>query len=86
MDVLWFRLSRRPTTPTATGGLFLPGRIFVMLNRGDYWQCAYVIPKGSIEEVHRKGCRRSAPTSQRAAPMFADRVERDRRSGTRSSC
>jgi 2-polyprenyl-6-methoxyphenol hydroxylase-like FAD-dependent oxidoreductase len=75
MDVLWFRLSRRPDDNAATGGFFLPGRIFVMLNRGDYWQCAYVIPKGSIEEVHRKGLPAFRADIVSAVPMFAGRVD-----------
>jgi 2-polyprenyl-6-methoxyphenol hydroxylase and related FAD-dependent oxidoreductases len=47
MDALWFRLSRKPSDTDQTQARFDSGRIFVMLNRGDYWQCAYVIPKGS---------------------------------------
>ena len=78
MDVLWFRLSRRADDTDATGGMFLPGRIFVMLNRGDYWQCAYVIPKGSVEEVHRKGLPAFRAGIAQAAPLFADRVGRAR--------
>jgi 2-polyprenyl-6-methoxyphenol hydroxylase-like FAD-dependent oxidoreductase len=74
MDVLWFRLSRRPDDDLATGGIFLPGRIFVMLNRGDYWQCAYVIPKGSVEEVHRKGLAAFRDGLASAVPALADRV------------
>jgi 2-polyprenyl-6-methoxyphenol hydroxylase-like FAD-dependent oxidoreductase len=75
MDILWFRLSRRPDDAAVTGGAFLPGRIFVMLNRGDYWQCAYVIPKGSIEEVHRKGLPAFRADIASAVPMFAGRVD-----------
>ena len=84
MDVLWFRLSRRPGDTYETFGHIDPGRVFVMLNRGDYWQCAYVIPKGGIEDRHRRGLRR-----------FRDRVIARRRScataigesrGTTSSC
>jgi 2-polyprenyl-6-methoxyphenol hydroxylase-like FAD-dependent oxidoreductase len=74
MDVLWFRLSRRPDDDLATGGLFLPGRIFVMLNRGDYWQCANVIPKGSVEEVHRKGLPAFRADIASRVPLFAGRV------------
>ena len=49
-------LSRKPDRqPADRRRVRLPGRIFVMLNRGDYWQCAYVIPKGSLEEVRRRG-------------------------------
>jgi 2-polyprenyl-6-methoxyphenol hydroxylase-like FAD-dependent oxidoreductase len=75
MDVLWFRLSRCPDDGLATGGFFLPGRIFVTLNRGDYWQCAYVIPKGSVEEVHRKGLPAFRADIVSAVPMFGDRVD-----------
>src|SRR5438128_2777470 len=48
MDVLWMRLSRRPTDPEQTLGRIDAGKIFVMLNREDYWQCASVIPKGGF--------------------------------------
>jgi len=46
MDVLWFRLSRRPSDPVDPVGRFDAGRIFIMLNRGGYWQCGFMIPKG----------------------------------------
>ena len=46
MDVLWMRLSRRPDDKYETLGRIDAGHVFVMLNRGDYWQCAYVIRKG----------------------------------------
>ena len=55
MDVLWMRLSKRPEDGSQTLGRILPGRMFVMIDRGDYWQCAYLIPKGGFEEVRRKG-------------------------------
>lgn len=55
MDVLWFRLSRRPDDPRETMGVFEPGRLMVHINRGDYWQCALVIPKGSAEAVKQRG-------------------------------
>ena len=74
MDVLWFRLSRKPADSQQTGGVFLPGRIFVTLNRGDYWQCAYVIPKGSLEEVRRRGLEAFRSGVAQAVPDFADRT------------
>jgi 2-polyprenyl-6-methoxyphenol hydroxylase-like FAD-dependent oxidoreductase len=74
MDVLWFRLSHKAGDSQQTGGVFLPGRIFVTLNRGDYWQCAYVIPKGSMEEVHRRGLEAFRTDIAKAVPDFADRV------------
>jgi 2-polyprenyl-6-methoxyphenol hydroxylase-like FAD-dependent oxidoreductase len=55
MDALWFRLSRQPSDTDQTQGRFDAGRIFVMLNRGDYWQCAFVIPKGWNERVRAAG-------------------------------
>ena len=55
IDVLWFRLSRKPGDTEETGGHIEAGKMLVMLNRGDYWQCAYVIPKGGIETVKREG-------------------------------
>jgi 2-polyprenyl-6-methoxyphenol hydroxylase-like FAD-dependent oxidoreductase len=54
MDVLWFRLRRTAEDPVATMGRFDAGRIFITLNRGDYWQCGYVIPKGQFEEMRRQ--------------------------------
>jgi 2-polyprenyl-6-methoxyphenol hydroxylase-like FAD-dependent oxidoreductase len=74
MDVLWFRLSRPADDPDETMGIFLPGRIFVMINRNDYWQCAYVIPKGSVEEVHRKGLEAFRAAIEQAVPVFKGRT------------
>ncbi len=45
IDVLWMRIPRDKTDPEQTLGRFQAGKILVMLNRGDYWQCAYVIAK-----------------------------------------
>jgi 2-polyprenyl-6-methoxyphenol hydroxylase-like FAD-dependent oxidoreductase len=55
IDVLWFRLSRQSGDREETMGKFEPGRIIVMLNRGSYWQCAFVIPKGGIEAIKSAG-------------------------------
>jgi 2-polyprenyl-6-methoxyphenol hydroxylase-like FAD-dependent oxidoreductase len=55
IDVLWFRLSRAPSDPQATMGRFDRGSVAVMLNRGDYWQCAFVIGKGSIAALRERG-------------------------------
>jgi 2-polyprenyl-6-methoxyphenol hydroxylase-like FAD-dependent oxidoreductase len=55
MDALWFRLPRHATDTDQTQGRFEGGRIFVMLNRGDYWQCAFVIPKGGDAKVRAAG-------------------------------
>jgi 2-polyprenyl-6-methoxyphenol hydroxylase-like FAD-dependent oxidoreductase len=55
IDVLWFRLSRQAADPQATMGRFDRGSAAVMLNRGDYWQCAFVIGKGSLALLHERG-------------------------------
>jgi 2-polyprenyl-6-methoxyphenol hydroxylase-like FAD-dependent oxidoreductase len=55
MDVLWFRLPRKPGDAEETMGRFTAGGITVLINRGDYWQCAFVIRKGGREETHRAG-------------------------------
>src|SRR6185503_10691450 len=74
MDVFWFRLSCRPADPTATMGRFDLGRIFVLINRGEHWQCGYVIPKGSAEEVRRRGLEAFRAEVARMAPWATDRV------------
>ncbi len=73
MDVLWTRLSRRPDDSADAFGRFDAGRIFIMLNREDYWQCAYVIAKGSADELMKRDIgdfRREAPHG-RARPLAA---------------
>ena len=74
MDVLWMRLSRRPTDPGQTLGRIDAGRIFVMLNREDYWQCAYVIPKGGFDQIRQGGLTAFRGEIERLAPYLSDRV------------
>jgi 2-polyprenyl-6-methoxyphenol hydroxylase-like FAD-dependent oxidoreductase len=74
MDVLWFRLSQRASDPRETQAVFGPGRLMVMLNRGDYWQCAYVIGKGAVEEVHQRGLPWFRESIVKIQPWLADRV------------
>jgi 2-polyprenyl-6-methoxyphenol hydroxylase-like FAD-dependent oxidoreductase len=74
MDVLWLRLSRQPGDPGQTLGHVDAGRIFIMLDRDDYWQCAFVIPKGAIDEVHARGLDAFRADIVRLAPYLLDRV------------
>jgi 2-polyprenyl-6-methoxyphenol hydroxylase-like FAD-dependent oxidoreductase len=74
MDVFWFRLSRRVQDPSATMGRFDIGRIFVLINRGEHWQCGFVIPKGSADEVRRQGLEAFRAEVGRLVPFAADRV------------
>jgi 2-polyprenyl-6-methoxyphenol hydroxylase-like FAD-dependent oxidoreductase len=74
MDVLWFRLTRNPQDPATTMGRFDAGRIFIMINRGDYWQCGYVIAKGQLEEIRGKGLENFWQELVRLVPFARDRV------------
>ena len=65
MDVLWFRLSHKDGDSADTFGHIEAGKMMVMFDRGDYWQCAYVIPKGGIERDEVGGTRRLPRTSRR---------------------
>jgi len=51
IDVLWMRISKKQDDPEQTFGFFQHGKLLVMLDRGDYWQCGFVIPKGGFDEI-----------------------------------
>ena len=74
MDVLWFRLTHKPTDKAETMGRFDRGSILVMLDRGDYWQCAYVIAKGSAETLKAAGIEKFREKIAQLMPFLADRV------------
>ena len=74
IDVLWMRLSRKPTDPNETLGRFRAGRILVTLDRDDYWQCAYVVPKGAFAAVQQKGLPAFAEDIAKVAPFLRDRT------------
>jgi len=74
IDVLWMRLSRAPTDPDQPLGRFGAGKVFVMIFRGDYWQCGYVIPKGGIDDLRRKGMAAFRQDLLEIAPFLGDRV------------
>ncbi|MBM3981391.1 MAG: FAD-dependent oxidoreductase [Planctomycetes bacterium] len=74
MDVLWIRLSRKPTDTDRPTGRFDRGRIFIMIYRGDYWQCGFVIPKGAHEQVRARGIGAFRADIAALAPFMADRV------------
>jgi 2-polyprenyl-6-methoxyphenol hydroxylase-like FAD-dependent oxidoreductase len=74
MDVLWFRLSRHPHEPAQAFGQVAAGRFFIRLNRGDYWQCAFIIPKGSLERLQAAGLDAFKAGLLALAPELADRT------------
>jgi len=75
IDVLWMHLSRKPSDGDAPLGRLGAGKIFVMLDRGDYWQCAYVIPKGAAEAIKTKGIEAFRAAVVEIAPDVGDRVQ-----------
>jgi 2-polyprenyl-6-methoxyphenol hydroxylase-like FAD-dependent oxidoreductase len=74
IDVFWFRLTRRPADPGATMARFDVGRLFIMINRGEHWQCGYVIPKGAADAVRSRGLEALRSEIAALAPFAADRV------------
>ena len=74
MDVLWFRMSRKDNDRRDTFGHVEAGKMMIMLDRGDYWQCAFVIPKGGIEEVKAKGLDAFRDRVLDMSPFLGDRV------------
>jgi len=75
MDVLWMRVSKRPGDPSQLLGRIEAGQMLVMIDRGDYWQCAYLIPKGSLERLKREGLPAFRAKLARVAPFLGDRLE-----------
>jgi 2-polyprenyl-6-methoxyphenol hydroxylase-like FAD-dependent oxidoreductase len=74
IDVLWFRISKRPEDGGQTLGRLVEGKIMVMLNREEYWQCGFVIPKGEFEAIKQRGLAAFREDILRIAPFLGDRV------------
>jgi len=74
MDVLWFRMLRKSGDTSDTFGHIEAGKMMIMLDRGDYWQCAYVISKGGIEKVKAEGIEAFRKRVVDMSPFLADRI------------
>ena len=74
IDVLWFRLPRREEDPEESSGYIGAGKVLVLINRGDYWQTAYVIPKGTDRRVREAGLEAFKRSIGEAVPYVADRT------------
>lgn len=74
MDILWMRLTRRDGDPADSLGRLDAGRMMVLINRNEYWQCAYLIPKGGNEKVRAAGLEALRHDIVRLIPVFSDRV------------
>jgi 2-polyprenyl-6-methoxyphenol hydroxylase-like FAD-dependent oxidoreductase len=77
IDVLWFRVGKPGAEAGALRGNVAPGRILVMIDRGDYWQCAFVIPKGAAESYQKRGIEAIREEVRQAAPAELDLAELD---------
>jgi 2-polyprenyl-6-methoxyphenol hydroxylase-like FAD-dependent oxidoreductase len=75
MDVLWFKLERREGDPEDAMGRIGSGHIAILLNRFDYWQAGYVIPKGTFPELRREGIGALRRDFAELVPEFADRLD-----------
>ena len=74
MDVLWMRIPKHDGDPVRQLGNIETGRLLVMLDRGDYWQCAYLIRKGGFEELKAQGIEALRRSLVEMVPELADRV------------
>ena len=74
MDALWFCITRREADGADVFGHIEAGALLVMLDRGDYWQCAFVIPKGGIDRVTADGIEAFRERVVALSPFLADRV------------
>lgn len=74
IDVLWMRISRRPSDRGQTLGHAAAGKILVMINREEYWQCGFVIPKGAGDEIRRRGIEQFREELANLEPWLRDRV------------
>jgi len=75
MDVLWFALPRRPDDPENAIGNIGNGHMLALLNRFEYWQVAYIIPKGSYQQLHAAGLGTLRRSVADLVPLMADRVD-----------
>jgi 2-polyprenyl-6-methoxyphenol hydroxylase-like FAD-dependent oxidoreductase len=74
MDVLWFRISRRTDEEAPALGRIEAGRIFIALNRGEHWQCGFVIPKGHADDVRARGLEAFRADVARLLPVDESRL------------
>jgi 2-polyprenyl-6-methoxyphenol hydroxylase-like FAD-dependent oxidoreductase len=74
MDVLWFRVPRRPDDPAQVLGTIDAGQIMIMIERGTYWQCGFVIPKGDLDGIKARGIGPFRDHVRRLAPFLGERV------------
>jgi 2-polyprenyl-6-methoxyphenol hydroxylase-like FAD-dependent oxidoreductase len=75
IDVLWFQISKRVGDPSQAFGFLGIGQFMVLIDRADYWQCAYVIPKGAFEQKRMRGLPEFRAEVARCTPFLHYRVD-----------
>jgi 2-polyprenyl-6-methoxyphenol hydroxylase-like FAD-dependent oxidoreductase len=74
IDALWMRISKKQGDPKQSFGFFQQGKLLVLLDRGDYWQCGFVIPKGGFNEIKARGLQQFQNDIVSFAGFLRDRV------------
>jgi 2-polyprenyl-6-methoxyphenol hydroxylase-like FAD-dependent oxidoreductase len=74
IDVLWMRVPRLPSDGDQVFGIFTRSKFLVMLNRDDYWQCAYLIEKGGLDALKQRGLAALHGDLRSLAPSLGDRA------------
>ena len=74
IDVLWMRISKKRDDPQQSLGFFQQGKLVVLLDRGNYWQCGFVIPKGGFDEIKARGLQQFQNSIVDFAGFLRDRV------------
>ncbi|HZV79067.1 MAG TPA: FAD-dependent oxidoreductase [Candidatus Binatus sp.] len=75
MDVLWFRIAREPSDPGQVLGRVDRGKMMILLDRGDYFQCGYLIRKGDFDEIRQRGLQAFRDDIAFLSPFLRDRVD-----------
>ncbi len=75
IDVLWFRLSKKPIDPGQILGHLGLDKIMITIDRTDYWQCAYIIGKGEIDRIRARGLGAFKADVADSARFLADRLD-----------
>jgi 2-polyprenyl-6-methoxyphenol hydroxylase and related FAD-dependent oxidoreductases len=74
IDVVWMRISKKPDDPEQSFGFFQHGKLLVLLDRGDYWQSGFVIPKGDFDNIKARGLLQFQNEIVSFAEFLRDRV------------
>src|SRR6516164_3861398 len=74
IDALWMRISKKQDDPQQSFGFFQQGKLLVLIDRGDYWQCGFVIPKGGFDDIKTSGLRQFQDEIVTFGAFLRDRV------------